>query len=310
MNTTSQGSISALLVEQPIVKLIAENPGIQRKTVCNKLGCSPRIASRKLQFLKRNGLIARIDGKNQWELRKEDYIRRIDGSTDGFRYYEGILVDQEDGSEVRLWCYPSVTTKIDAVYPKDAYLIKWIREQGIGGQAIFEKAGDEGTESHIAIDEMLKGNIIPTFDMEDSVKKNIQSFLDWVEDMKPKFLTSEEMVVSHKYRFAGTMDSRVVINGQKYVIDYKTSNSVHDKHKIQNAAYWATLEDKDLYKTAILHLGNSTKKGYSFLEYDPFEYWEQYKHFNATFEMLHPNSEPKVIEYPLEFLLPKELQLS
>lgn len=242
-----------------------------------------------------------------------DFIRRIDTSIDGFRFYEGIkLIDDQ---EVRVWCYPSVTTKIDAVYPKDAFLIKWIREQGLGGQAIFEKAADEGTEVHIAIDEMLQGKVIPTFDMSDKVKKSIKAFLDWCEEYKPIFLESETMVVNHKYKYAGTKDARVLLDYKKgktehkgiYVVDYKTSNSVHDKHKIQNSSYWACGDRTD--KVAILHLGNKTKAGYSFLEYDPEVYWNKATHYIKTFEMEHPNREPRIIEYPENFELPKSLQL-
>lgn len=245
---------------------------------------------------------------------KHDFIRRIDTSVDGFRFYEGVklVVDTEQ----RVWCYPSVTTKIDAVYPKDAFLIKWIREQGLGGQAIFEKAAEEGTEAHIAIDNMLKGQEIPTFGMSESVKKAIQSFLDWCEEFKPVFIESETMVVNHKYKFAGTKDALVQLNYKKgkteykgiYVVDYKTSNSVHEKHKLQNACYWSCGDPT--YKTAILHLGNRTKQGYSFLEYDASEAWEKARHYIKTFDMEHPNREPKIVQYPELFSLPKSLHLT
>lgn len=236
-----------------------------------------------------------------------EYIRRIDTSIDGFRYYEGLVT--KASKECRVWCYPSVTTKVDAVYPKDAFLIKWIREQGLGGQAIFEKAAEEGTESHIIIDRMIKGERIPTEDLSDSVKKYVQAFIDWAEEFKPEIILSEEMLVNHEYQFAGTCDLVCRLDYEKgktkysgvYVVDYKTSNSVQEKHKIQNAAYWSCGNKTN--KTAILHLGNRTKKGYSFIDYEPQPYWEKFIHFNKTFELLYGNPEPRIKTYPEVFEL-------
>ncbi len=237
-------------------------------------------------------------------------IRRIDNSIDGWRFYEGV-----DENGVQVWIRPSCTTKIDAVYPKDAFLIQWIREQGLGGQAIFEKAGEEGTEVHMIIDTLLQniGNVdfkgIETFEMSLKIKRCVQAFIDWYKEFQPKILASEEMLVNHELNFAGTRDLKCELNYQKgkkeykgiYIIDYKTSSQVHDKHKIQNSGYWSCTNPE--YKTAILHLGNKTEAGYSFLEYDPMPYFEQFKHFNKTFDLIYPNAKPKFEHYPDIFIL-------
>ena len=231
-------------------------------------------------------------------------IRRIDTSIDGKRFYEGL---NDEG--VREWCYPSVTTKIDAVYPKDAFLIQWIREQGIGGQAIFEKAGDEGTEAHIAIDRLIAGHKVPTELMELKVKRCVQAFIDWQNEFKPEFLSSEEMLVNHELNFAGTRDLLCKLDYVKgksvyqgiYVVDYKTSSSIHDKHRVTTAGYWLCTPPS--YKAAILHLGNKTKAGWSFLEFDAPKYGEIFKHYNKTFGMEYPNAEPKIETYPEFFEL-------
>lgn len=233
-------------------------------------------------------------------------IRRVDTSTDGRRFYEE--VDQEGK---RLWCYPSFTTKIDAVYPKDAFLINWIREQGLGGQAIFEKAGEEGTEAHIAIDTLIRGEKVLTEDMGLKAKRCVQAFLDWNEEFKPEYLESEVMVVNHELKVAGTRDLLCKLNYQKgktkyegtYVVDYKTSSSLHEKHEIQVAGYWSCTAPG--YKTALLHLGNRTEKGYSFKEFDPVVAFEKFKHFNSTFQMMYPNAEPRIEEFPIYFQLTK-----
>jgi hypothetical protein len=238
-------------------------------------------------------------------------ICRIDSSTDGRRFYQGV---NNDTGEVE-WTYPSVTTKIEATYPTDSYLIKWIRENGEGGSAIFEKAGEDGTIVHCAIDTLIRGGAVETKDMELKVKRCVQAFLDWCLEFRPKFLMSETMLVNHDLRFAGTRDCLAVLDYVKgkekyqgtYVIDWKTSSALHDKHKIQVAGYWSCGDKTD--KCALLHLGNRTKAGWSFSEFDPLPFFEQFKHFNKTFDFLYPDAAPKIEEYPNVFTLNPELFL-
>lgn len=231
-------------------------------------------------------------------------IRRVDTSTDGRRFYEEI--DQEGK---RLWCYPSFTTKIDAVYPKDAFLINWIREQGLGGQAIFEKAGEEGTEAHIAIDTLIRGEKVLTEGLSLKVKRCVQAFVDWTIEFKPEFLESEVMVVNHELKVAGTRDLLCKLNYQKgktkyegtYVVDYKTSLTLQDKHEIQVAGYWSCTAPG--YKTALLHLNSKNQSGYAFKSFDPIPAFEKFKLFNKVFETLYPAAEPKIEDYPVYFTL-------
>ena len=237
-----------------------------------------------------------------------EFIRRIDASVDGRRFYEKIR-PKEDGTEERVACYPSVTTKLDDVVPKDAFLIKWIREQGLGGQAIFEKAGDEGTEVHIAIDRLIRGEPVLTEGMELKVKRRVQAFIDWVHEFKPKFIESEVMLWNDEFKFAGTRDLLCELDYTKgktsykgiYVVDYKTSSTLQEKHEIQVAAYWGCTSKE--YKAALLHLGNRTVAGYSFKEFDAPAQFEKFKHYNQTYEMEYPNSEPKIEIYPQIFIL-------
>lgn len=233
-------------------------------------------------------------------------IRRIDDSIDGRRFYEEITKEDE-----RVWCYASHTTKIDEVYPKHPFLLQWIREQGIGGQAIFEKAGEEGTEAHIAIDQLIAGHKVSTEMMPLKVKRCVQAFIDWAKEFQPEFISSEEMVVNHQYRVAGTRDLLCKLNYVKgkiyykglYVVDYKTSTSIHDKHKVQVAGYWLCGDPEA--KVAILHLNSRTQAGYSFCDFTeklPL-YIKQFKLCNDMFELLYPNAEPKIELYPNYFTL-------
>ena len=230
-------------------------------------------------------------------------IHRVDSPYGGDRFYRGF---SPEGVEV--FCFPSVTTILDGAVPKDQYLIRWIREQGIGGQAIFEQAGKQGTEVHVAIETLLEGGNVPVDDnMPYKVKKCLQAFIDWHNDYKPETLETEQIVFNMNDMYAGGCDYVCKIGGEVYVIDWKTSTSIVDKHLYQVAAYRKALEAKyPGAKTAIVHLGNKTKKKYSMKEFDWEPEYEKFAMFNNVWRQLNPGAKPKENNFPDVF----ELQTS
>jgi predicted RecB family nuclease len=223
-------------------------------------------------------------------------IKRIDNDTGGRRFYQG----EENGKVI--FTFPSVTTILDETVPKDTFLIKWIREQGIGGQAIFEKSAEDGQRVHEIIEDLLNGGQVATEDLEEKVKKCVQAFLDWHKEFKPETLETEQIVVGDGY--AGGCDYVCKINDQVYVIDWKTSNSIQDKHLYQVAAYRMALNSKYKdAKTAIVHLGNRTKQGYSMKEFEWQPMYQFFDHYHKTFKMNSPDAKPKIIQYPDIFKL-------
>ena len=235
-------------------------------------------------------------------------IIRIDGKGTDARFYRGLNEDAE-----ALWTYPSVTSKLKEVYPSGYYLEKYIRDNGEHGRVEFVKAGDDGTEAHIVIERLNKGEELPTLDMNDKVKRCVQAYIDWHHEFKPEVLETEQIVVNHDYKYAGALDLYCELDYQKgkthykgkYVVDFKTSKSVHPQHKVQVAAY-AKAHDPSA-KVAILHLGNTTKAKYSFLEYDIKPYWDQFKKLNELYDMMKPDAQPNVTEYPEVFTLKQSI---
>lgn len=241
-------------------------------------------------------------------------IRRLDGDDENSRFYQGVT--KEEG-EI-LWTYPSVTHVLGSVYPMDDYLLKWIRTNGLSGQMEFEKAGKIGTQIHTVIESLLAGTPVRTEGLSFKVKKCVQSFLDWFEEYKPTIIDTEQIVVDHDLGVAGTRDFKCGLDYKEltptgkvknhyegvYTIDWKSSMSIHEQHYIQNSQYWKA--DGCEGKTAIVHLGNRTKKKYSFLEHDQDEYVKKFKHFNETFKLMYPNAQPQKTEYPDVFTLKKE----
>ena len=232
-------------------------------------------------------------------------ITRLDSESGSTRWYQG---EDQDGKV--LWTYPSVTSILDDAWPKGAYLMQWARETGLASQAIFEKAGEEGTNVHVSIDLLLHGSKVRIEDMSRKEKKCIMAFLDFLQEMKPNILKAEHMVVNHEHKYAGTLDLVCSINGQEYVVDYKTSSSVQESHKLQVAAYFECVK-KDLVKPlpAILHLGNRTKKGWSFLEFDADEFFKGFVLVKELWDYKNPGaapdeeSYPEFVEVPAEYLI-------
>lgn len=245
----------------------------------------------------------------------QDIVRRIDGN-DGKRWYRGIKVDHEGGEHI-IWEYPSYTTVLDATYPMDQYLVRWIRDQGIAGQAIFEKAGEEGTEVHIAIESLIYGKPMETLLMSDKVKSCVQAFVDWATEFKPKFIDCETIVSDEVLRTAGTRDLLCELNYTKgktayvgeYIVDFKSSTSVQEKHYLQVAGYWGAHKNRDKTKTAILHLNSRNKCGYGFYDFDPHPKYSQFMHFRKTFDIIYPDAKPVEKFYPSTFELPQELTI-
>lgn len=239
------------------------------------------------------------------------FIRRLDSLDGNGRFYQGVQPDEIEYEKI-LWTYPSVTHVIQQVYPKGTYLIKYMRDNGMTGQVEFEKAGDEGTEVHINNDRLLHGEAVQTQGVEPKILKCTKAFLDWFADADPKILKSEQILANHDLRVAGTIDLLCDIGGELWLVDYKTSASLHDSQRVQVAAYWDTLKkeypDREI-KCALLHLGNKTKAKWSFADFEPAPFLDQFKHFRQTFDMLNPDAKPDETKYP-EFFFIKDAPLA
>ena len=236
-------------------------------------------------------------------------ITRIDNYEFDERFYQKIL------DEKRFYA-PSVTYVLGSVYPQDYGLTQWRGDVGNKrADEILEETSEDGSFVHDAIDKMIKGEKITSETISGrfsprrslKVKRCITAFLDWVDEFKPQFVSSEYIIWHPELNYAGTVDAKCIINGQLYIIDFKTSKSIHQTHKLQVTAYVAA--DDPTAIPALLHLGNTTKRGYSFLEIDLDDRKKFWSHFSIALKMfntLNPNAQPTSETFPEYFTLPKE----
>ncbi len=130
---------------------------------------------------------------------------------------------------------PRVTEILSAMMHSDS-LMYWANNLGLKGQrykTVLNNAANIGTEAHYAIERYLKEKFV--------TENNIpfQGFLRWygylTEGNSVEIVMMEERLVC-KW-FGGTLDALYRINGNLYLVDYKTSNYVTEKYFLQLAAY-------------------------------------------------------------------------
>lgn len=148
---------------------------------------------------------------------------------------------------------PSVTTIIsnNLGWNKNM-LIAWSKKialtQGRDSNEITEEAADVGHLTHTLIEHRIKTKMgieqalpdITGLDKEllKKAKFGYLAFLDWEAKWKPdRYVFSELEMVSESHKYGGTMDIMAEKDGHLYIIDIKTSNSIHPEMVIQLQAY-------------------------------------------------------------------------
>jgi hypothetical protein len=187
-----------------------------------------------------------------------------------------------------------------------------------GAEAIKRAAGNKGTKVHRAIQLYVLGQEIQMdalFPNADTGREEeltveeydaVRSFHDWVLEYHPKFIASEQVVLNEEVGYAGTLDLIVEIEGQKFVVDIKTSKAVYLEHEIQISSYKHALPDWQQYKTAILQVGyGANKRGWKFNVVD-----DKFDLFLAAYQFWkddNPDAKPFQKDYPLSVKLPADL---
>jgi CRISPR/Cas system-associated exonuclease Cas4 (RecB family) len=84
---------------------------------------------------------------------------------------------------------------------------------------------------------------IPKMPKQEEAVNAIHAFQDWVGENVVEWKSAEEKIYHRKYKYAGTVDARAIINGEYCVIDWKTSKRVYPEYYLQVAAYAKAVED-------------------------------------------------------------------
>ena len=165
--------------------------------------------------------------------------------------------------------YPSITYVLQ-YYPKGKFFEDWLKKVGYSSEHIVRKAGEEGTKTHEMIEQYLNGEELnflsptghPQYDS--NVWQMFLRFVDFWEEYNPTLIEAEVHLFSDEIKVAGTCDMVCEINGETWIIDFKTSNHLQTTYDLQTAVYGKCYEEcfgVKPDKTGILWLKSSKRKG-------------------------------------------------
>lgn len=173
---------------------------------------------------------------------------------------------------------PSVTW-IAGYYPKGIGFYKWLADKGWDeAEAIKAAAGDKGSKVHRAIEDILTGAEVKidaqymnpsTEKLEELTPQEyecVMSFVEWLKETNPEVISTEYNVFNEREGYAGTVDMKLKIDGEVWLVDIKTSASIWPEYELQVSAYRHA--DPEVQRVAVLQVGyryNKTKK-YKFTE--------------------------------------------
>lgn len=212
--------------------------------------------------------------------------------------------------------YPSITYVLNS-YPKGNHFEDWLKKVGYASEYIVKKSAEEGTAVHNLIESYLEGKELNFLNSYGDPQYNTdvwQMFLKFVEFWElyqPKLIESEVFLFSDEVEVAGTCDLVCEINGELWIIDFKTSNHLHKAYDLQLATYSKCYEEcfgKKINNIGILWLKSSKRKlnkekmqGKGWEIYIPEksvdENFELFKLVKKLHDLEHPNEGPIFTEF-------------
>jgi hypothetical protein len=213
--------------------------------------------------------------------------------------------------------YPSVTSILN-YFPKNQFFHSWLKDVGHNSDIIASKAAAEGTQTHNAIEDFLQGNEINWLDEYGNAKysldvwKMILKFADFWNTHKPELIMGEYHLFSDEYEYAGTADLIVKLKDKLWLLDIKTSNSLHTSYDLQLAAYakaWNETHNEKIEETGILWLKASTRgegkkdkiqgKGWELKQISEIDNnFKMFQHIQEIFKLENPDYKPHTETLP------------
>jgi hypothetical protein len=203
--------------------------------------------------------------------------------------------------------------------PKNKFFESWLKDVGHNADLIMRRAGKEGTQVHEAAEALVKGEEISWMDDYGNAKYSqivwemILKFYDFWTTHKPELISTEDFVWSDEYKYAGTADLVVKMYDETWLLDIKTSNSIHKSYDLQLASYAKALgESKDINieRTGIIWLKAQSRgpskqknviqgKGWKILQIDEIDKnFELFKMIYELYKLENPVTEPVYNSYP------------
>jgi hypothetical protein len=138
-----------------------------------------------------------------------------------------------------------VVTEEDLKVASKAYTVK--RDSG----------ANTGTEAHALVEDHLKGRKVSLDGASQEAENAFNAFMEWYASVPIKVINVEEVIYSAEYKFAGTYDCMLEVDGKVYLCDLKTTNTsrkapkgVYAENFIQLGAYAMAHEEQRVFELA------------------------------------------------------------
>lgn len=178
-----------------------------------------------------------------------------------------------DGELTNSTGIPSVST-ILAVRHNER-LWEWKLRLGAEAEQKTLEAQAKGTEAHAQIEAFLKTKAVP------SDSAYFKGFQSWYDKYQPTDIKSELFVHHKEHGYAGKLDLFCHIDGEPWIVDFKTSKKISPSMGLQLVAYQIAFESMCGVRPrmAILQINDGrTARGFRFVEMaEPFEVFLAHK---------------------------------
>jgi len=119
-----------------------------------------------------------------------------------------------------------------------------------------DQSKEIGTEVHKQIEKFIKKEFDFKAPREAEVDNCLTAFSDWFDINNVEIIETEKTLIHFDLGYAGTCDAVAIINGTKYIIDWKTSKSIYPEYALQLAAY--RIAEGNNLSVAVLRLDKET----------------------------------------------------
>lgn len=114
-------------------------------------------------------------------------------------------------------------------------VIKDLRDARFKRPKGLRSATELGTAVHDALETLALTGQFP--DVDDEVRPFIEQADTWMQKFQPTYEAAEMTVYSPSYGFAGTLDAIAVVDGVRFLLDYKSSRKSTDARGNPTAPY-------------------------------------------------------------------------
>ena len=127
----------------------------------------------------------------------------------------------------------------------ETYLEEVFRAAKQASGGIKKDAASKGTEIHKAVEALLGGSEgnpeLPGYQAAAGLQL-------WLQSLGARVIEIERRIYSRRYRYSGTLDAIVAIDGRLVLLDWKSGKSIYPEYYLQTAAYVKAYEEETGFK--------------------------------------------------------------